>query len=161
MSGIRRVAGLGFDGSLVTTSFGKVEIRCVKASFGDKLDKGTLSLMGSQEIDEITPGSYSTEDLKVTMSAVRFRTEFMPAMPATGGGNVRMPVVIGRAHPDMGDDSDLCEDCQYMGATGSVENSNKPEEVELTFKVRQVKWTNERKTINQLAGTVPAGAIGF
>lgn len=161
MAGIRRVAGVGFDGSTVTTTFGKVEIRCIKASYGDKLEKGTLSLMGSQEIDEITPGTYSIDDLKITMSAVRFRAEFMPAMPQTGGGNVAMPVVVGRVHPDLGEDSDLIENCYCTNWGAAVENSNKAEEVELTFKAKQIKWTNARKTINALAGVIPAGAVGF
>lgn len=140
-------------------TFGKTEIRCIKAGYGDKLEVGTLSEMGSQEIDEITPGTYATDELKVTMSSVRFRTEFMPAFPS-GGGNLQIPVVIGRSHPDLGDDSDLLEGCRCTNLGAAVENSNKAEEVEVTFKPRQVKWTNERKTINKI-GSAVIGAAGF
>ena len=82
-------------------------------------------------------------------------------MPANGGGNVRMPIVIGRQHPDLGDDSDLLEGCSCKNLGAAVENSNKAEEVELVFSVQQVKWTDQRKTLNFLVqtGTVPTGAI--
>lgn len=159
--GLRRVAGVGFDGSTVSITLGKVEIRVIKAAYGDKLTPETLSYMGSQSQDEMSPGVYSTDDTKITMSAVKFRTEFMPAMPATGGGNIRIPIVVSRSHPDLGDDSDLLEDCRCTNIPAAVENSAKLEEVELTFKTRQIKWTNERKTLNALAGAVPTGAIGF
>lgn len=161
MAGIRRVTGLGFDGSNVTATFGRKEIRLISASYADRLEKGKLSQMGSQEIDEISNGTYATEDAKLKISAVTFRTVLMPAMPATGGGNVRMPIVIGREHPDLGDDSDLLEGCTINNWAAAVENSNKVEEVELTATVRQIRWTHQRKTINQLAGAVPAGATGF
>lgn len=161
MAGLRRVAGVAFDGSVVTVTFGKAEIRCIKASYGDKLDKAKLTEMGSQQIDAVTQGSYGTDDLKVTMSSHRWRTEFMPLMPQTGGGNLPLAIVVGRSHPQLGDDSDLLEGCYCTANGGSVENSNKAEEVELTFTVTQIKWTNDRKTINQLAGVVPPGASGF
>lgn len=157
---LRRVANIGLDGTLVTLSFGKVEIRCIKASYGDKIEPGKLSEMGAQDISEITPGTYSTDDLKVTMSGMRFRTEFMPAMPADGGGSIIMPIVIGRVHPDLGDDSDLLEGCRWTGTSGSVENSNKAEEVELTFVVKGIKWTSDRKPINKIGSGV-IGQAGF
>lgn len=157
---LRRVANVGLDGSTVTMSFGKVEIRCIKASYGDKLEKSKLSEMGGQTIDAISRGTYATDDLKVTMSAIRYRTEFMAAMPTTGGGNVKMPIVIGRSHPDAGSDSDLLEGCEYLGTTQAVENSSKVEEVELNFIVAQLKMTDERKTINQ-TGSVQVGTSGF
>lgn len=149
---MRKVQNVGLDGSTVSATIGKTAIRIIKASYGDKLEPGTLSYMGSQQIDEMTPGTYSVDDPKITMSAIRFRTEYMPLMPATGGGNVRMPIVIGRSHPDAGDDSDLLENCRCINWAAAVENSNKAEEVELVFKCQQIKWTDERKTINQLFG---------
>lgn len=159
--GLRRVAGIGFDGSTVSTTFGKVPVPLLKAAYGDKLEKVYLSYMGSQEQDEQTPGTYKTDDLQITMSSVIFRTVLMPAFPQTGGGNVRMPIVINREHPELGDDSDLLEDCTCSNWAAAVENSNKAEETTLTWTVRQIKWTDARKTLNQLRGVVPAGAIGF
>lgn len=157
---LRRVKNIGLDGSTVTATIGKREIRIVKASYGDKLEPAFLSEMGSQEQDEQSPGTYKTDEVKITMSSMRFRTEFMPAMPATGGGNVLLPIVIGRQHPDLGDDSDLLLDCRCTNWGAAVENSNKVEETELTFSVRQIKWTDERKTINQIYG-VAATASQF
>jgi hypothetical protein len=145
----------------VTASFGKVELPLIKASYGDKIEPAFLSYMGGQEQDEQTQGTYKADELKITMSAVVFRTIFMPAMPSSGGGNARIPIVIGRTHPDLGDDSDLLESCRCMNLAAATENSNKAEEVEVSFSVRQVKWTNDRKTINALRGQVPTGAIGF
>jgi hypothetical protein len=161
MSGLRRVAGIGLDGSMVTATFGKIEVPLIKASYGDKLEPAFLSFMGSQQQDEQTPGTYKTDDVKLSMSAMVFRTLILPAMPATGGGNVRLPIVVGRTHPDLGSDSDLLENCRITNWSAAVENSNKAEEVELTATVQQIKWTDSRKTINQLRGVVPAGAIGF
>ncbi len=160
-NGIRRVAGLGFDGSTVTTTLGKSELKLTKASYGDKLEKGELSNMGSQQIDEITPGSYKIDELKLSMSSVEFRAKFMPAMPKNGFGNVKLPFVISHSHPELGDDSDLIEDCYCTNLAAAVEASNKAEEVEVIFKPRQIKWTHERKTINALKGAVPVGAIAF
>lgn len=159
--GLRRVAGVGFDGSTVAIAFGKVEIRCMSASYGDGLKPEKLTYMGSQTIDEMSPGVYETEDAKIKMSAVKFRTEFMPAMPTQGGGNVRIPITVTRSHPDLGDDSDLLEGCRLMNLPAAIENSAKLEEVELTFSVQQIKWTNDRKTINALQGAVPVGASSF
>ncbi len=159
--GLRRVAGAGLDGSTVTATLGKLEVPLISASYADKLEPGKLSYMGSQQIDELTQGTYSTEDAKLKMSAVIFRTVVMPAMPSIGGGNVRMPIVIGRTHPDLGDDSDLLEGCRITNWPAAVENSNKAEEVELTCTIQQIKWTDQRKTINNLAGVVPSGTIGF
>ena len=158
---LRRVANVGFDGSNVTISLGKLEIRILSASYGDSLKPEALSYMGSQQIDEMSPGVYETDEGKIKMSAVRFRTEFMPAMPTTGGGNIRIPIVVTRSHPDLGDDSDLLENCRITNLPAAVENSAKLEEVEITFKPTQIKWTNDRKTINALAGSQTTGATGF
>lgn len=158
---MQRVAGVGLDGSTVTASMGKLDLRLVKASYGDKLEPGFLSYMGSQQQDEQTQGSYKTDNAKLTMSAVEFRTKLMPAMPTNGGGNLRVPIVIGRSHPDLGDDSDLLEDCRCVNWAAAVENSNKAEEVELEYTVRQIKWTDERKTINAIAGSTAATTHGF
>ncbi len=161
MAGLNRVAGVGFDGSTISTTFGRQPVPLLKASYGDTIEPAFLSYMGSQSQDEQTPGSYKTDPLKITMSSVIFRTVFLPAMPQNAGGSVRIPIVIGRQHPDMGDDSDLLEDCRWTNAAAAVENSNKAEETELTFSVRQIKWSDARKTINQIiqAGELPTGAI--
>ena len=158
---LRRVANLGLDGSTVTVTFGKIQVPAITASYADKLEKGKLSPMGSQEITEITPGSYSTEDWKIKVSAVTFRTLIMPAMPKTGGGNVRMQIVVGRTHPDLGDDSDMLDGCYIGNIPAALENSNKAEEVELSGTVRQIFWTDERKTINQLASELVQQEGGF
>jgi hypothetical protein len=163
---MKRVIGIGLDGSNVSTTLGKVEVPLISASYGDKLEPGTLSAMGGQQIDEITPGNYATDDAQLKLSSVVFRTIIMPAMPATGGGNVRMPIVVSRSHPDLGDDSDLLEGCRIINWAAAVENSNKAEEVTLNVTVRQIRWTYARKTINQLRGpdgsiALPAGTSGF
>jgi hypothetical protein len=161
MAGLRRVAGIGLDGSTVSTTFGKVPIPLIKCSYGDKLEPTYLSYMGSQTQDEQTQGTYKTDEAKITMSSVVFRTLFMPAMPSNGGGNVRFPLVVNREHPDLGDDSDLLENCRCVNWGAAVENSSKAEETELVLTIQQIKWTDDRKTINQLAGAIPAGASAF
>lgn len=159
---LRQVANVGLDGSTVTVTFGKTEIKCVKASYGDKLSKEKLRAMGEQKISEITQGTYDTDETKITMSAVRFRTEFLPKMPKEGGGNVRLALVIGRSHPDLGRDSDMLDGCQCINWGAAVENSAKAEEVELAFITQQIYWTSARKTLNQLTTPiVGAGLSGF
>lgn len=156
---MQQVANLGLDGSTVTATFGRAQIRCVKASYGDKLAKEKLREMGGQTIDEITQGTYDTDETKITMSSLRFRTEFMPLMPKTGGGNKVMTIVMGRRHPDLGSDSDALEGCQCTNLGAAVENSAKSETVELAFITRQIKWTNARKTINLLGGPINGGGL--
>lgn len=161
MAGLRRVAGVGFDGSTVSIGIGKADIRCLSSSYGDSLKPEALSYMGSQRIDEMSPGSYETEEAKLKMSSKVFRTELMPLLPQHGFGNVRIPITVTRSHPDLGDDSDLLENCRLTNIPAALENSAKLEEVELTFKPQQIYWTNERKTINALQGAVPVGLIGL
>ncbi len=160
---LRRVIGAGLDGSTVTTTFGKAEIQLIKAAYGDKLETAFLSYMGSQEQDEQSPGSYKTDELKITMTAMIFRSVLMPSFPNNGAGLVKMPIVISRSHPEsnVGGDSDLLLDCRCMNFAASVENSNKIEEVELTWTVRQIKWTRVRKTINQIKLGGAAGLAAF
>lgn len=163
MPGIKRVVGLGLDGSNVESTFGKLPIPLVSASYGDKLEPGTLSKMGAQQIDEVTQGTYAIDEVSLKMSAVDFRTILMPAMPQHGGGNVRIPVVISISHPDLGDDSDLIESLRIINWAAAVENSNTAQTVELKGMATQIRWTHQRKTINQLRGVAPTtpGAHGF
>lgn len=86
---MKRVTGFGIDGTTVSVTMGRTVIPCTKGSYGDSLDPAKLSYMGGQQQDEKTRGTYKTDDAKFTMSAVIFRTVFMPGMPATGAGNVQ------------------------------------------------------------------------
>lgn len=149
---LRRVIGAGLDGSTVTTTFGKIEVPLIKADYGDQLETAFLSHLGSQEQDEQSPGSYKTNPLKITVSAMIFRTVIMPSFPNNGAGLMKIPVVISRQHPEanVGGDSDLLLDCRCMNFAAAVENSNKIEETTLEWTVRQIKWTRARKTINQI-----------
>lgn len=161
MAGIRRVTGTEFDGSSVTSTFGRHEIACQSASYADKLETEVGRSMGSQKQDFRTPGSYSTEDAKIKMRSTVFRAKMMPLFPKHGGGNVIMPIVIGFTHPDIGSDSDLLSGARCVNWSQAVENSNKAFEVELTWVLQQIFWTAQRKTINSLGLSLPAGTIGF
>ncbi len=143
-----RVIGLGFDGSTVTITIGKKEIRCIKAAYGDNIDPAWLAYMGEQENSEQTPGGYKTDNAKITMSSVVARADFFPLFPQSGGNLIRFPIVVGRTHPDIGSDSDMLSTCRWIKGAASVENSNKAEEVEFEFTVRQVLWTAKRISIN-------------
>lgn len=157
---MKRVAGIGLDGSNVTTTFGKVEAKTIKATYGDTLSPEWLTYMGNQEQDEQTDGTYSTDEVTISFSAVVFRTIVMPAFPITGAGNVRIPIVVTRAHSDLGSDSDLLEMCRCVNWAASVENSATVEVVETKWTTKQIRWTDRRITINRLAGVEP-GANGF
>jgi hypothetical protein len=160
---MKRVIGVGLDGSTVTTSLGKIEIPLIKADYGDNLETAWLSYMGSQEQDEQSPGAYKTNNLKLTTSAMVFRTIIMPAFPNNGAGLVKMTIVVSRTHPDsnVGSDSDMLVGCRCMNFAAAVENSNKVEETTLEWTVKQIKWTNARKTINLVNGAGAAGVSKF
>lgn len=160
MAELTRVAGIGFDGSSVSTTIGKVPIQLIKASYGDSLETQWVQLMGQQTQGEQSMGSYKTTELSITMTAFVFRTVFLPAMPQNGGGNIYLPLVIGRSHPQLGDDSDLLDACRILNLSAAVENSAKVEEIELKGSITQIYWGDSRKTLNYIVRTneVPAGA---
>lgn len=155
---MERVIGIGIDGTTLSITLGKTVIPCIKASYGDSTDPQFLSYLGSQQQDEQTDGVYKTEEVEIVMSAVVFRTLFMPAMPANGFGNVRFPIVVLRSHPELGDDSDLLENCRCKNLAAAVENSSKAEEIPLKFTTQQIKWTDARKTVNRIAGVAQGTA---
>lgn len=149
---IKRVEGVGLDGSTLTLTFGKIEIPAISGTYGDKLETGELSYMGSQEIDEVTQGTYAVDETSFKISSVIFRSVLMPAMPQHGGGVIRMPVVVFKTHPQLGSDSDLLKFFRITNWAAAVANSNTAFEIDLKGKPKQILWTDERKTINLLRG---------
>jgi len=159
---ITRVERVALDGTTVTVTFGKVPAACKKASYGDGLETDTLVNMGEQKIAARTLGTYKTEQLKITMDAAEFRANFGDALDASGFGNRKINgIVVTYGSPDLGFDSDMMKPCRFVSLTTSAENSNKAIEVEMTFDVDQVYWTNARKTINQPDMTKALGASKF
>lgn len=160
-TGIRRVTGIGFDGSTVAITIGKTEMPLTMASYGEKLTTAWLAEMGSQTRGEQSAGVYEPEDGKLKMSSRRFRADFMPLLPVNGFGLVRLPIVVSFAHPDLGSDSDLLENCRFTNLANALEASAKVQEIELTFSLSQIRWTNRRMTINALKGAIPVGAVAI
>lgn len=158
---MRRVNKIALDGTSITMMFGRNQVACTKASYADKLETATLSHMGSQAIDARTMGSYSTEEAKVSMDSVVFRAEFQPLLQKSGYGNEQIPIVFGYSHPDLGDDSDLLDQCRFTGLAQAVENSNKALEVEFGIVFNQLYLGDDRRTINQPNPAVPLGASKF
>lgn len=158
---LRRVIGVGLDGSTVNITLGKIEVPIIKADYGDKLETSWLSAMGSQEQDEQSPGTYKTDPLKLVVSAMVFRTLILPNFPNNGAGMVRMTIVVSRSHPEAGNDSDMLVDCRCMNFSAAADASNKVEEMPLEFSVRQIKWGRARKTINQIRNAGAAGVSKF
>lgn len=158
---MRHVDRIALDGTTVSVTFGRVEIKALKASYGDKIETTTLTEMGSQKIDYRTRGTYSTEEGKLTFESSTFRAIFGPLLQIDGFGNERIPLVIGYTHPDLGDDSDLLFQAQFVGLAQALENSNKALETEVTIVYNQIYWTDQRKTINQLDPSILLGASQF
>lgn len=159
---MKRVNGLGLDGSNLSITIGKIEVPILSISYGDKLEPGTVSAMGAQQVDEVTDGTYSVDEVSISVTSVTFRTIIMPAMPQYGGGNVRVPIVVNYTHADLGDDSDLLAGCRLNNWPAAGDNSNTPFKVELKATCRQIYWTKDRKTINRLANTgTSAPSHGF
>ncbi len=159
---INRVSRIAIDGTTVTIAFGRANIACTKASYGDGLTTGTLTSMGSQSIDARTLGTYKTEQATVSMDSVIFREELMPLLAADGFGNeVISAVVVNYGHPDLGFDSDALGEARFVGIAAAVENSEKAAEVEFKIDFNQLYWGNARITINQRDLTTPLPASRF
>lgn len=158
---MRRVNKIAMDGTSITMMFGRNQMACTKASYADKLETATLSNMGSQSIDARTPGTYSTEEAKVSMDSVVFRAEFAPLLQVDGYGNEQIPIVFAYAHPDLGSDSDLLHQCRFTGIAQALENSNKANEVEFGITFNQLYLTDRRITINKRNPRVPLAASKF
>lgn len=158
---IQRVDRIATDGTTVSITIGRHTVAALKAAYGDKLETATISEMGSQQIDARTPGSYSTEELTISFEYVTFHAEVAPLLQTDGFGNEKVPVVISESHPDLGDDSDLCDGCRFVSQKDSVENTNAARVVETTWTVDQVYWTDARKTRNQLNLSVPLASSNF
>jgi hypothetical protein len=155
---MRRVEKIALDGTSITMMFGRNQIACTKASYADKIETTAVSFMGSQAIDARTVGSYSTEE---SMDSVVFRAEFMPLLQRSGFGNEQIPIVFGYSHPDLGDDSDMLDQCRFTGTSQAIEASNKALEVEFGIVFNQLYLGDDRKTINQPNPAVPLGASKF
>ncbi|MEQ9324836.1 MAG: hypothetical protein RIF41_37060 [Polyangiaceae bacterium] len=150
---IKRVEGLGLDGSTVNIMLGKIEVPMISASYGDKLDVGELGYMGGQQIDELTQGKYSTDEITFEVSDVIYRSLILPNMPSRGMGVIRIPsIIINKEHPDLGSDSDQLSGCRLIGWPMQINNTQEAFKLSLKAKCRQVLWGSERKTINLLRG---------
>jgi hypothetical protein len=158
---IRRVSRIALDGSTITMTMGRHQIPSTKASYGDKLETEVIRNMGAQEISARTPGIYSTEDAKVTMESVTFREVLYPLLQQSGYGNEQIPIVFAFTHPDLGDDSDLLEECRFVGIAQALEASAKALEVEFGIVFNQLYLGNDRKTINAIDPSVPLNASQF
>lgn len=157
----RRVAKIALDGTTITMMFGRNQIQCTKASYADKLETAVLSHMGSQAIDERSPGTYSTEEAKVSMSSTVFRAEFADLLQTDGYGTEQIPIVFSYSHPDLGSDSDLLDQARFTGLSQALEASNKALEVEFGIVFNQLYLTDRRITINKLDPDVPLAPSKF
>ena len=158
---MKRVIGIGLDGSTVTVSIGRTQIPCLAAEYGDNLSTEVLRRMGEQIIAERTPGQYETDEGKLKFSAVDFRTLFAPRLQTDGAGSENLTIVVSFFHPDLGGDSDALGFVRFVGIKEALEASAKALEVEIKMVYNQVWWTNQRITINKINQAVPLGASKF
>ncbi len=158
---IRLVERTGLDGTTTTIAFGRSQIPCLSATYGDKIEPENLSYMGSQQVDEQTEGPYSTVTAKIKMSAAVYRAKLMPLLQKNGFGSERLSVVIAFTHPVMGNDSDLLTGARFTGTDAATENSGKVQEVDFEMTFSQLYWGEERKTRNKLNTQIPLGASKF
>lgn len=137
-----------FDGSCNSVTILTTTIPALKASYDDKLDKGSVTPMGTQGPGSTTPGTYTASEAKITFRSEDFRTQVLPLLPAVGAGNYEVPIVVTKTHATLGSDSDLLLRCCLVGISASTENSNKADEIETTWKVcGGIQWTDERTKI--------------
>lgn len=158
---IKRVSRIALSGTNITMTIGRHQIACRKASYGDKLETDSGSNMGSQQIDFRTMGTYTTDEAKITMESVVFRSEFMPLLQQNGFGNEEIPIIFSYSHPDLGDDSDLLDESRFTNLSQAIEASNKALEVDFGIVFNQLYLTDERKTINAIDPSVPLTTSNF
>jgi len=158
---IRRANHIAIDGTTVSATFGRNQIACVKAAYGDKVETAALSEMGSQRINVRSRGSYTTDEFSITFEETRFRAEFTPLLQRSGFANEMIPIVIGVFHPDLGSDSDLLEECRLLSISNEYENSNAVKLIETKWSTNQIYWTEARITINQRDLSQPLSASKF
>ena len=157
---LRRVFNSEIDGTAVTISMGKIEVPMATMKYGDAIETATYAPMGSQQQGRRSRGRYKTDPWEGTMSALDCRTILWPLMPKNGGGNKEFPIVVNRKHPDLGDDSDLLEGCRILKMPADLKNTPDVEMVTIGGELTQIKWTDERKTLNDLDG-VDGGELQF
>lgn len=158
---MRRVNRNALDGTNIVLMFGRLQIPCLKASYGDKIEPENLTFMGTQEISAQTTGTYSTEDAKVTMESTVFRADFLPNLQQNGYGNERLSMIFSYSHPDLGDDSDFIDGARFTNIAVAVENSAKAFEIEIGIKFTQLYMGDARITINSLDPSQPLDASKF
>jgi len=129
---------------------GRVSVEAIEISYGDKLDPAHLTNMGSHQIDTVSRGAYATEPGRLKIEAVRFRADIAPHVQRYGFGTERFPMVVSFSHPDLGEDSDLLENVAIIGLQSALKQGNEITVVELGLDYTQVRWTNDRRTINLL-----------
>lgn len=150
---IRRVASSELDGTTVTISLGSTQVACAEGTYGDSIERGNYTPMGSQGGGRRTRGMYKTVEWTFKISSFDFRTIIMPALPKVGFGNVVFPIIVGVKHPDLGDDSDLLESCMFSNLDAAVKNSSEVMMLDIKGTTQQVYWGDERRTINVPDGT--------
>lgn len=134
-------------------TIGRTQMVITKCSYGDSLATEDLKVMGNQVIEAITRGTYAADEGKFALPGSVFRAELGPKLDLEGFGNREYPIVFSYDHPNLGSDSDLVmARIIKIGATGEV--GGKAQENEFGLKVRQIFWTEDRKTINDL-GDIP------
>lgn len=158
---ITRVSDTEHDGSSLFMTIGKTNVRLIKASYGDKVEKGDVQEMGTQAISAVTPGTYKPENMKVTMRNSVWRAVFMPRLPIQGASNTPLSIVISYINPDVGSDSDRAAPAFYVGSSISPDNTNKGVDVDVEFKVQQYYWTDKRTTKNSVVGAFAIGITLF
>lgn len=151
---MRHVAGKAVDGSMVSFFANGVEWPITKVEYADNLATADVVQLGSQEVEAITNGKYSTEEKTFEMTKARWE-EFLLAQP-NGFGNVRFPIVIRAQDPDinpltsLGSQADTLIDCKINGVAGSYTNDESVAMVVIKYKPRQIRWSG--KTLNRVAG---------
>jgi hypothetical protein len=154
--------GNEFDGSCNSVIIGSDTIPSLSATYADGLDTGDVVSMGNQGIDAVTQGIYKRDEAKIKFRSSIFRVYLMPLFRQNGFGNQRFQIVVVKTHPDIGDDSDLLNNCRCVNVSASIEASNKGDEVETVWKIGKggIAWTDERKTIFN-AATADAGGFSI
>lgn len=153
MSRLRRINGYELDGTCITMTLGRTQVDITKCAYGDSLTPEELRVMGKQTIEALTRGGYATDGGAFTLPGSVWRAELGPKLDAEGFGNREYPIIFSYTHPELGSDSDLVmARIIKLGASG--EQGGKAQENEFGLKIRQIFWTEDRKTINDL-GDIP------
>lgn len=156
-----RVIDGEYDANTFFFRWGILDVPLIGCAYGDSLDKGTLSEIGSQAVTAITLGAYKPEPAKLKVRRSVWTSIVVPKLPKNGFGNLRFPLTVIGNHPEIGSFEDKLSPAYLIKVAepGIEGGSNKPDVLDIDLMVQQYWW--DGKTLNRIEGVPDTGTLSF